>query len=164
MSAVQNNISAMKFGGSDVDALYIGNDKIWDSSGVPIPIIPYAGFLYDKAVAGQNSSFTIVDAEGYAVSPVYSMVNGHTYRVKFGFKQQSGLSNPYGFGIKDANGNQLLLYGTSSADTNYVREFTLSNSSAATGQCTFLTSALHDCFVYDITAGVYLFKGINVTT
>lgn len=118
------------------------------------------GVQFDKAIDHSIVGDGIRTAPGYCISPVLTVAQSHQYRVCFGFKG-SGTTATYGLGVYDLNGGKLAVYTADSADSDGVREFTLSYS-ATTALCTFLSSKIDDCYVYDKTTGDYLFKGLNV--
>ena len=112
---------------------------------------PYEGVEYGKAIAGGDTSFYYQSHPNFCVSPKYRVFAGHVYQ----YKQGSGGS--WGMGVWNAQGGRIANY----YPTSGVRTLTMM-ANAHTAQATFYTPELDNCFLYDQTAGVYLFKGENV--
>lgn len=120
------------------------------------------GLTTDKALV---QSSALADAVGYCVSNGYSFLKNHTYKINAGFTQSPDSDNKFGlkfFGISGSGSGNFY-----SVDNNQDGNGIMSVSATSTdgyGKVTFKTSELDDCYIYDNTAGVYIFKGRNVNT
>ena len=121
----------------------------------------YYGIQDDKALKGMPPD--IGNEVGYCVSNAYALDKTHTYKINTGFSQSPAGSSLYALACRNDTAFTTGYSVDNNVDANGIVNITANNANIY-GLCTFKTSELDDCYIYDNTAGVYLFKGRNVNT
>lgn len=122
---------------------------------------PYKGFIFNAAITSGGEVGTIGTApQGCCVCPIIPVDSGINIKWYHGLPSNM-VSSQRALTIKNSSMTQINYWASRITNGESYRAGNL-NSGSAYIQATFYTAELDNCYIYDNTNGVYLFKGRNV--